>query len=292
MKRLTKYDKQQVEKIKSWKAEKPSVFKGELEGPDTLTQQALWLAEQVLPETYKPSSGELESMLKDAFDKAYAAAEWLADSDDIKEEAKVLDLKALRTKNLQLCDRLADGIQHWSTGLAAAEGAATGVGGFLTMGMDIPALVTLLLGTIYKMGMCYGYKASREAHKRVFAIILLACLADTNEEKQLLLKAMNKLLDLIVKKTWEGLPATSVTQTIKIAGFEVSGESLVTYMGNHLLEREGLQAVPGVGALVGAGMNSWYAHQFGRTARYFFQELWLLENGKLGETLTVKASSA
>ena len=120
MNRLTKYDKQQVEKIKSWKAEKPSVFKGEMEGPDTLNQQALWLAEQVFPETSKPSSKDLESMLKSAFDKAYAAAEWVADSDDIKEEAKVPDLTALRSKNLQLCDRLADGIQQWSTGLAAA----------------------------------------------------------------------------------------------------------------------------------------------------------------------------
>ena len=160
------------------------------------------------------------------------------------------------------------------------------------MGMDIPALVTLLLGTIYKNGVCYGYQASSEAHMRVFAIILLLGLAGSSAEKQSFLKVINKLLMHIVKKTWEGLSATSVTHTIKNAEIEVSGESLVTYMGNHLLEREGLQAVPAIGALVGAGMNSWYAHQFGRTARYFFQELWLLENGKLAETLRVKPSSA
>ena len=48
-------------------------------------------------------------------------------------------------------------------------------------------------------------------------------------------------------------------------------------------ERKILQAIPAVGALVGATVNGWYIKEIGWTARRAFQVRWLIENRKVVE---------
>jgi len=50
-----------------------------------------------------------------------------------------------------------------------------------------------------------------------------------------------------------------------------------------LTKRKALQAIPAIGALIGASVNGWYIKEVGWTARRAFQERWLLENHKIIE---------
>ena len=60
-------------------------------------------------------------------------------------------------------------------------------------------------------------------------------------------------------------------------------KSLAKQLGINLTKRKALQAIPAIGALVGASVNGWYIKEVGWAARRAFQERWLLENHKIIE---------
>ena len=60
-------------------------------------------------------------------------------------------------------------------------------------------------------------------------------------------------------------------------------KNLGRQLGINLTKRKALQAIPAIGAIVGASANGWYVKEVGWAARRAFQERWLIENGKIIE---------
>jgi hypothetical protein len=54
-------------------------------------------------------------------------------------------------------------------------------------------------------------------------------------------------------------------------------------LGINITKRKALQAIPVIGAGVGASLNGWYIKEVGWAARRAFQERWFIDNRKLLE---------
>ncbi|MFX3651158.1 MAG: EcsC family protein [Paenibacillus sp.] len=70
---------------------------------------------------------------------------------------------------LQVLDQVADNITESRTKFAAAQGAATGFGGIVTIAADIPLVMGLSLKVLQEMALCYGYDPD-EPLERIFIV--------------------------------------------------------------------------------------------------------------------------
>ena len=118
-----------------------------------------------------------------ALDLANLAGKSMADSKRILRLAQVESVEQLRHIPLRRSDMLADGVHKWAMGLAAAEGGATGLFGIFALPVDVPAVVTLALRTIHKIGICYGYEMLGEDDQHYIYAILSSSSANSIEEK-------------------------------------------------------------------------------------------------------------
>lgn len=55
-------------------------------------------------------------------------------------------------------------------------------------------------------------------------------------------------------------------------------KNLGRQLGINITERKILQAIPAIGAVVGAAVNGWFINDVGWAARRAFQERWLIDN--------------
>ena len=101
------------------------------------------------------------------------------------------------------------------------------------------------------------------------------------EEKMMALMTLRSVEVTVAKQTWKSMAQTAGQQAVGREAGIMAVRSLAAQLGINLTKRKALQAIPIVGALVGALVNGWYIKQVSWAARRAFQERWLLENGKL-----------
>ena len=267
---LTKYEHDQVKQIKKWKAEEPSVVSKTF---GVILSPVTWLINKIIP----------EAAIRGVLDFSSSAAEWLTDTKDILRDAGVTSVSDLKTHDLEKSDNLANEVHNWAVGLATAEGGATGAFGLPGMAVDIPAVIVLALRTIHKIGVCYGFEVNTKHDKEFVLAVLAASGANEMGEKLAALTTLRTVEVAIAKQTWKQLSQKAATsQMSKEAGI-IGIKSLAKQLGINLTKRKALQAIPAIGALVGASVNGWYIKEVGWAARRAFQERWLVENEKVIE---------
>ena len=265
---LTSYERRQVTEIREWKAEEPSVISMAL---GIALSPVTWLMNKLVP----------LAAIRGALDLSSSAAEWLTDTDDLVRDAGVQTLEDLKTLSLEKSDDLANSVHNWAIALATAEGGTTGTLGLPGVAVDIPAIITFALRTIHKIGACYGYEIkSRSDRDFVFAILSSAS-ANDMEEKTLALLALRSIEVTLMKHTWKAIAQQAGTQTVGTGTAILAIKSLAAQLGVNLTKRKILQAIPVIGAMVGASVNGWYLKEIGWAAPRAYQERWLAENGKL-----------
>ncbi len=260
------YENSQIKAIVEWKNREPSVVS---QGLGTLAAPLAWLVKKVIP----------ESAMRAVLNGANSAGEFLADEGDIRKEAGVVSLEELRYKNLKLSDELANSVHNWAIGIAAGEGAAAGAGGVLGMAADIPAVLTLALRTIHKIALCYGYKTNGEEEK-IFVLKVLS-LAGSNSmaEKNEALMTLKMLQVTIQRNTWKTIEKKAAEQLGKESAVAAI-RSLCKQLGINFTKRKAMQAIPVIGAGVGAAINADFLRDVGWAARRSYQQRWLVDNGK------------
>ncbi|MHA7580146.1 EcsC family protein [Paenibacillus vandeheii] len=85
---------------------------------------------------------------------------------EAEDTAKIHSVEGLP---LEVLDRTADRITDSRTKFAAAQGAATGIGGIVTIAADIPIVMGLSLKVLQEMALCYGYDPD-EPQERIFIV--------------------------------------------------------------------------------------------------------------------------
>lgn len=224
--------------------------------------------------------------VRGALDSSNALALWLTDTKDVVRDGDVSALAELRTKDIQLSDALANEVHNWAIGMAVAEGAGTGAFGILGAPVDIPAIITLALRTIHKVGVCYGFECSTELDRKFALAVLAAAGANSIEERASALVALRSIELTIANITWKKMSHKAAENQFSKEMAIVGLRRLAKQLGINVTKRRALAAIPAIGALVGGSVNGWYIKEVGWAARHAFQERWLFENRKI-ESLDV-----
>lgn len=265
---LTKHEREQVREISDWKKKEPSVVDKTL---GIAIEPLAWMIRKVVP----------DAALIGALQMARKLSTMTVDTADVLREAGVVKVSDLKTKDLELSDRLADEVHNWGIGIAAAEGAGTGFFGIFGAPVDVPALIMLSLRTIEKIGVCYGYECKTKEDEDFIMGILSAAGANSVEEKLAALTAIRAIETTLIKQTWKKMAETAAKNQFSKEGAIIGLKALAKQLSINITKRKALAAIPYIGALIGGSMNAWYVRDIGWAARRLFQERWLKENGKV-----------
>lgn len=265
---LTEYEAKQISLIREWKNQEPSVLSKSI---GVVLSPVTWLVSKVVP----------DAAIRGVLDFSSTAAEWLTDTDDVIRDAKVDAITELAHKDLELSDELADEIHNWAIGFAAAEGAGTGAIGVAGIALDIPAIITLALRTIHKIGVCYGFEVKTKEDRDFVLAILAASGSNDMNEKVAALTTLRTIEVNIVKQSWKKMAQKAAEDKLCQEAAIIGVKNLAKQLGINLTKRKALQAIPAIGAAVGSSVNGWYIKEVGWAARRAFQERWLIENKKV-----------
>lgn len=266
--KMTPYEYNEYEQIIKWQNEEPSVVSQTING---VLKPVSWLIGKIVPP--KAIQGALT-----AFD---GLAELLTDSNDIKRDGGVDNVEELRIKDLQLSDKLANEVHNWANGIAAVEGAGTGTLGFPGLIADIPSLITMSLRVIHKIGLCYGYDCITQTDKQFVYSILSAAGSNSVKEKAASISTLQAINKTIAGVTWKKMAEKATENKFGIEALILAIKQLAKQLGINITRRKALQAIPIIGAGVGAALNIAFINDVAWAARRAYQERWLMENGKI-----------
>lgn len=266
--KMTPYEYNEYEQIIKWQNEEPSVVSQTING---VLKPVSWLIGKIVPP--KAIQGALT-----AFD---GLAELLTDSNDIKRDGGVDNVEELRIKDLQLSDKLANEVHNWANGIAAVEGAGTGTLGLPGLIADIPSLITMSLRVIHKIGLCYGYDCITQTDKQFVYSILSAAGSNSVKEKAASISSLQAINKTIAGVTWKKMAEKATENKFGIEALILAIKQLAKQLGINITRRKALQAIPIIGAGVGAALNIAFINDVAWAARRAYQERWLMENGKI-----------
>lgn len=260
---MTKYERHEYDEIVAWKESKPTMVE---QAVGFVFKPASWLIATIVPQK------AIEGCLI-AFDKA---ANFLTDTADVVRDGAVSDIKDLQRKDLRLSDELADGVHNWALLTSGAEGAVAGSAGLVGMAVDIPSLITMCLRVVHKIGVCYGFEVNSNTDRNFVFGVLSAASANTMKEKVVALGLLQKINVMVATTAWKKLATDKAALPVVI----VAIKNLAKQMGVNLTKRKVAQAIPIIGAGVGAAVNVAFINDVAWAARRMYQERWLLINGK------------
>ena len=161
--------------------------------------------------------------------------------------------------------RAAERVANAGRGISGASGAAAGLGGVFTAGLDIPATIAIALRIIRDTGRAYGYDGEGPREKLFRLQILELSAINDAEERKRRIAALEAMIgadgDLVVADHKRIVPVVDqaierVSRAIALAGFR---------------SRAGM-LVPIVGSAVGGAVNVSFQGDVGEAARFAFQE--------------------
>ena len=266
--KMTPYEYNEYEQIIKWQNEEPSVVSQTING---VLKPVSWLIGKIVPP--KAIQGALT-----AFD---GLADLLTDSDDIKRDGGVNNVEELRHKDLQLSDKLANNVHNWAYGIAATEGAVTGAMGLPGLIADIPSLITMSLRVIHKIGLCYGYDCITQTDKKFVYSILSTAGSNSVKEKAASISTLHAINKTVAKVTWKKMAEKAAENKFGIEALILAIKQLAKQLEINITKRKALQAIPIIGAGVGAALNIAFINDVAWAARRAYQERWLMENGKI-----------
>ena len=261
---MNEYEAEQYKEIEAWKNEAPGVV---MKVMGVAVKPLVWLVEQIIP----------RKAMEGALNLADRAADFLADTKDVIRDGGVSTVDELRHKDLQLSDELADSVHNWAMGIAAAEGGLIGFLGLPGLAADIPALIMMSLRVVHKVGVCYGYECRTEMDQKFILGVLSAAGANTVKEKAAAVAFLQKVNVLVARNTWRKLATDKGILAVAITMIR----NLAKQLGINITKRKVAQAIPVIGAGVGATMNAAMLNDMAWAARRMFQQRWLAENKKI-----------
>jgi len=258
---MNSYEQQQLDRIRRWQAEAPGWGARLMAKPGGRIVQVV---QTVVP----------DSALKAALEGANALADRLASEHSILKRAGVQTLNELRALPLETCDGFAQTERRRAMAMAAGGGALFGIAGLWGMAADVPTLLTLALRAVHRTGLCYGEDALTEERRRTALGVFALASANSVEEKQAAVVALQSSGSGEAMALREGLERAAERELAKEAA-AFSLQTLASRIGVNLGQRKAAGAVPVLGMAIGAAVNAGYLHDVATAARFVFQERWL-----------------
>mgnify|MGYP000035273162 FL=1 len=167
--------------------------------------------------------------------------------------------------DLKACHDAAERVAIATRAISGTTGAASGIGGILTMGLDIPATIALALRCIRDTGRAYGYDG-KGARERLFRLQVLE-LASLNEKKQRAERIAALEAGIGPDGNLSEMPPEEIDPVIEQAIERVSRALAIA-----LFRRRVGAVVPLVGSGIGGAVNVSFQGDVGEAARFAFQE--------------------
>ncbi len=265
---LTDYERKEVSHIWKWKNRKPSILSF---AAGKITAPISWAVTKIIPAT----------AIMGALDAANFVAESSRNLSSILKLASVSSVRELREFPLERNDVFADHVHNWAVAAATAEGAITGAAGIFGIIPDLPAICTIALRTVHRIGLAYGYEMKTRADTQLTNAILSSAGANSLEEKAVALATLRSLQVTLMKRNPISLRIVAALNSMSKEAMLVSMRQLAKQMGINLTKRRLLAAVPVIGAAIGGSVNGWYIKEVGWAARRAFQERRLLGEAKI-----------
>lgn len=250
------YERAQIHDIAEWKGKAPSTA-------------AKWLGRAAAP---------LDRAIRSAFSEETIETA-LAEANKLAAKTLREDLEAPLPANLEAADTGARTARGWAVGMAGASGASAGAAGFAGLIIDIPFTVTMALRAIRRIGASYGYQTEREAE---FAMrVLAAAASNTEREKD---EAV-----LALEEDYEGEISNRAVSRGSIAKEATiyATRSLAASLARNLAGRKAAQAIPVVGAVIGAAASASFIDDVCTAAQRAYQERFLRDREILDGPITV-----
>ena len=238
------YEREQIKAIAGWKGRAPGTA-------------ARWLGRAAAPLDKAIRSALSEETVENALEEANRMA-----SRTLRE-----DLDAPLPDGMEIADASARTARNWAIGMASAGSAGTGAAGVAGLVIDIPFTVTMALRAIRRIGAAYGFRGEPEAR---FAMrVLAAAAANTAREKQDALAAL--------EEDYEGEASNRASTRVALAkeGAVFATRGLVTSLAKNLAGRKAAQAIPVLGAAIGAAASAAFLDDVTTAAQRIYQERFL-----------------
>lgn len=266
--KITEYESKELVSINKWENDPPNIVNKAL---GVVSAPVSWMVRKVVP----------EKAIVGALNFASCAGNFLADTRDLKRDGKVNEIAELRKVDLSICDSIANGVHNWALAFAAVEGGGTGWFGLPGMAVDIPALITFSLRTIHKIGLCYGFESKSEDDEKFILNVLSAAGANNPSEKNVAILAMREIEVMLLNQSWRKIGKIAAEKAVGKETAVIAIRNLAKQLGINITKRKALQAIPFVGAGIGAAMNAQYINDICWAARRSFQKRWLGEKGAI-----------
>jgi len=218
----------------------------------------------------------LERAVNELVELSHDVARWSVTPAEIYESFRtaghpaVLAGEHVHGLDLQDVDRLVERLGVKYKGLAATEGAATGVMGLPGIPVDILAITTLNLRAVGEYATYYGFDVSTQ-QERLFAMNVLSLVSSPSSGSAKAL-AMAQLMqiahDVAAKRSWRELQKQVFVKTI---------ERIAQTLGIQLTKAKLAQIVPATGVVVGAGFNAYFTGKVSDAAYHLYRERFLAE---------------
>lgn len=183
-------------------------------------------------------------------------------------------LQEIAEQPVQTMNEVTDSYIKTTKNIAMAQGATTGIGGFLTLSIDIPILLGLSLKTLQEIAMCYGFDPN-ERKERIFIVKCMQFASSDIVGKKAILEELSSYDN----------ETEALSKNHAISQLQGWREVMITYRDNFGWKKL-FQMVPIVGMVFGAFINKSTIEDVAEAGMMLYQKrrilnrLIILENEK------------
>jgi hypothetical protein len=255
------YEQSQIEQIRAWREKPPGLV-------ERAAGVALSPIGRVVAALVPPQA--IEALLR--------ASDWLAEKTVPAGDRPEHEIDG---RPLEQLDSEVRAIRHWATAYASGEGALAGAAGIAALPVDLPAIVTLSLRTIRRVGAAYGYAGASEQERQFIYAVLSIASADSMRQKRSALASLRGIETQLLAQSWAVLGERAARRGVSAEAALLLARDVAERLGVNLTKRKALAAMPLIGAAIGATVNGWYMRDIGAAAQRAYQERWLKDRGLL-----------
>jgi EcsC protein family len=168
-------------------------------------------------------------------------------------------------------DEVSEGIVGMRKKVAMTQGATTGIGGFLTLSIDIPFILGISLKTLQEIAISYGYDPN-DQQERIFIIKCLQFVSSDIVGKQAILQELSDFNKKDREKREQTLS--------QLQGWR----EVMTSFRDNFGWKKLFQMIPIAGILFGSFINKSMISDIGETGRMLYRKRRILEKLEEGRT--------